>query len=159
MGTSKIPIEWTAPATKVPALLCHPGLKPALVSFKAVCPYCSSFWDIQSGDHGFEYTDSYPIDRLHWHLSTGQLKVSTLVYWLSKSRIDPQDHVICEVGFGGGFYFSLPQQGHSNCLWDRAGPGESCPCSNAWFGFFSGISVRLQTRPIAYAGFALALPR
>lgn len=84
-------------------LLCHPEERPVKRAFRAVCPSCGSYWDLEACFLDFDYTESYPAERLHHDPEIGALKVSTLDSWFSIVGLDPREHVVCEVGFGGGF--------------------------------------------------------
>lgn len=90
-------------------LLCHPEQQALVQGFRAVCPVCGSFWDLEACVNHVEYTDAYPLERKHFDPQVGNLKVSTLKRWLSSLELDPHGHVVCEVGFGGGFCLTYLQ--------------------------------------------------
>lgn len=84
-------------------LLCHPEQQALVHGFRALCPVCGSFWDLEACAGHMEYTDAYPLERMHFDPQVGNLKVSSLKQWLSTLNLDPRHDVACEVGFGGGY--------------------------------------------------------
>lgn len=86
-----------------PPLLCHAGAPALRRAWRAVCPRCGSFWDVEACGRGFAYTDDYPTERQHHDTRIGDDKVRSLARWLSELGLDLRGHVVCEVGFGGGF--------------------------------------------------------
>jgi len=86
-----------------PPPLCEHAVE-ALVqrSFRAECPSCGSFWDLDSLRQTVTYDASYPEQRGHFDTRVGALKVRTLERWLTRADIALASRVVCEVGFGGG---------------------------------------------------------
>lgn len=90
----------TRPAPRAP--ICHPEAATVVRGFRAECPVCGSFWDLENLGADARYTAQYPSERSHFDAAVGALKVATLARWLSASGFDPARLVVCEVGFGGG---------------------------------------------------------
>jgi len=82
--------------------LCHPEEAAVIRDFRAECPACGSFWDLENLGADSRYTSAYPAARSHFDVRVGALKVATLERWLSITGIDVARLVVCEVGFGGG---------------------------------------------------------
>lgn len=75
--------------------------------YKAECPICGSFWDIDVlRNKDIIYDDTYPENRLHFNDAVGKIKIKTLQFWLKKTRLAVRGLNVCEVGFGGGFCLS-----------------------------------------------------
>ncbi len=70
--------------------------------YKAECPECGSFWDMDALNSGFSYDKDYPSSRGHYEARIGRNKSRTLVSWLERTGIDTAGMNVCEVGFGGG---------------------------------------------------------
>lgn len=87
----------------LPPLRCHPELVAERRGHRARCPRCGSFWDVAYAAEPFRYADDYPAERRHHDPRVGRRKAETLREWLRELRLDPRDHVVAEVGFGGGF--------------------------------------------------------
>jgi hypothetical protein len=85
-----------------PPLICHPGSAPRIDDFRAECPECGAFWDLDNLEADSRYTDRYPSERSHFDATVGALKVATLERWLRDTNLDPASRVVCEIGFGGG---------------------------------------------------------
>ncbi|MEO5619041.1 MAG: hypothetical protein ABIS67_14830 [Candidatus Eisenbacteria bacterium] len=85
-----------------PPLICHPASTPAVHGFRAECPECGSFWDLENLEADSRYTERYPSERSHFDATVGALKVATLERWLADTSLDVGSRVVCEVGFGGG---------------------------------------------------------
>lgn len=83
-------------------LLCHPCMQPKRKGYRLVCPICDSFWDTESCAYEYVYTGEYSVKRDHYDPHIGELKVSSFTRWLSLLNINLSEHVVCEVGFGGG---------------------------------------------------------
>lgn len=88
------------PAARPP--ICHPDLATVVHGFRAVCPACGSFWDLENLEADSHYTADYPAERSHFDAATGALKVATLQRWLAITGLEPGHRTVCEVGFGGG---------------------------------------------------------
>ena len=93
----------TTPAEPTRTLLCHPAEAAVVTGQQATCRLCGSFWDLESCAKSTTYNPAYPIRHLHFDERVGRMKVMTLQNWLTSVELDPRDHVICEVGFGGGY--------------------------------------------------------
>lgn len=93
----------TVPSAGMRALLCHPDESPIRSGARAVCPQCGAYWDLDSCSHEAAYGTAYPSQHLHFENEIGRLKVKTMTRWLRAVNVDPRQHVVCEVGFGGGF--------------------------------------------------------
>ena len=90
------------PEVALPPLCEH---RPSLESrhgYKARCPECGSFWDLESLGSETAYDASYPEKRAHHDTHVGHNKVATLTHWLRVNGIDVRGLTVCEVGFGGG---------------------------------------------------------
>jgi hypothetical protein len=70
--------------------------------FRAECPSCGSFWDLENLEAEARYTERYPEERLHFDPRVGALKVASLERWLRVNALEPATLTVCEVGFGGG---------------------------------------------------------
>jgi methyltransferase family protein len=87
----------------VPPPLCGHGEPLRFTGgYKAQCPVCGSFWDLDSLAAGVHYDKTYPAMRSHYDEKVGENKVRTLKAWLDKLAIDLSQMTVCEVGFGGG---------------------------------------------------------
>ena len=84
------------------ALICHPGEAARHVEFRAICPACGSFWDLDNLGAESRYTERYPSERSHFDAEIGAFKVATLERWLGDAGLAVGDRVVTEVGFGGG---------------------------------------------------------
>jgi hypothetical protein len=82
--------------------ICHPDRRAVVRGFRAECPVCGSFWDLENLGANTRYTAAYPSERSHFDARVGALKVATLERWLRTTGLDPGPRVVCEVGFGGG---------------------------------------------------------
>ena len=82
--------------------ICHPDRAAVVHGFRAVCPACGSFWDLENLEAESRYTPDYPAERSHFDAATGALKVATLERWLATTGLAPGHRTVCEVGFGGG---------------------------------------------------------
>lgn len=91
-------------------LPCHPGETSVVRGYRALCPLCASYWDLESCEQSVAYRDGYPSRHLHYDQRIGQLKVATLERWFASLGLDPRVHVICEIGFGGGFCLAALQR-------------------------------------------------
>lgn len=83
-------------------LICHASETPRVRDFRAECPACGSFWDLENLEAESRYTAAYPSERSHFDPAVGALKVATLERWLRTTALDPASRAVCEVGFGGG---------------------------------------------------------
>ncbi len=85
-----------------PSPICHPGAAAVRRGFRAECPECGSFWDLENLGADSRYTERYPSERSHFDPAVGALKVATLERWLRATGLAPAGLAVCEVGFGGG---------------------------------------------------------
>lgn len=86
-----------------PCLLCHPARLIVFRGWQGVCPECGSFWDLRAYSREYLYDEQYPQQRGHFDPRVGSLKVETLRRWLDQLGLLPEQYVVCEVGFGGGY--------------------------------------------------------
>lgn len=70
--------------------------------YKAECPECGSFWDLDALNAKLRYDATYPAMRSHYDSRIGENKARTLMGWLDTLGIDLSPLAVCEVGFGGG---------------------------------------------------------
>lgn len=70
--------------------------------YKARCPVCGSFWDLDALEASLHYDAAYPAMRSHYDAKVGENKARTLKAWLDGLCIEPSALSVCEVGFGGG---------------------------------------------------------
>jgi len=89
----------TAPDTTRP--LCHPELATRTSGFRAECPACGAFWDLDHLNAESRYSDRYPTERSHFDPVVGAIKVATLERWLAGTGLAVGARAVCEVGFGG----------------------------------------------------------
>ena len=85
-----------------PPLICHPDRVAVVRGFRAECPACGAFWDLENLGADSRYTARYPSERSHFDAGVGALKVATLERWLALNALDVGTLAVCEVGFGGG---------------------------------------------------------
>ena len=69
--------------------ICHPDRAAVVHGFRAVCPACGSFWDLENLEAESRYTPDYPAERSHFDAATGALKVATLERWLATTGRAP----------------------------------------------------------------------
>ena len=81
-------VHWTMP---IPPLLCeHPHRSVRRTAYRAECPQCGSYWDLDSLNAHVAYDASYPAQRGHFDPRVGALKVRTLRHWLEDRRRRPR---------------------------------------------------------------------
>jgi hypothetical protein len=90
-------------AYNAPPPLCGHGVTLKYRNYKAECPVCKSFWDLDALKADIIYDSSYPRLRSHFDTAIGINKVNTLKDWLKINKIDISSQIVCEIGFGGGF--------------------------------------------------------
>ena len=97
--------------TDIPKPLCEHN-EPLKYSkkYKAECPVCQSFWDLDALKSSTAYDCDYPEMRSHFNPSKGKNKVRTLQGWLRATRVELETSIVCEVGFGGGFCLQYLQK-------------------------------------------------
>ena len=97
--------------TDIPKPLCEHN-EPLKYSrkYKAECPVCQSFWDLNALKSSIVYDCNYPEMRSHFNPIKGKNKVKTLQGWLRETHIELSASIVCEVGFGGGFCLQYLQK-------------------------------------------------
>lgn len=89
---------------EIPLPLCgHDRILIYSRRYKAECPVCKSFWDLDALNSAIVYDHNYPAARSHFDPAVGKNKIKTLQYWLMKTHIELKGLTVCEIGFGGGF--------------------------------------------------------
>jgi hypothetical protein len=90
------------PKSLPPPLCAHDRPLESRDGFRAACPVCGSFWDLDALQSKPEYDRDYPSLRCHHEADVGRLKVASLVSWLEATGISVDGLTVCEIGFGGG---------------------------------------------------------